>query len=100
MGYLTTFKLSWSGNFDVKSCLSLTDWGFSDENLEIYDKWYSCQDDMIQISQQYPDVLFTLSGVGDDPNDQWIEYYQNGKSQYCHAKITFEPYDVNKMIKN
>lgn len=60
-------------------------------------KWYDHDDDMKQLSKQYPNVLFLLSGVGEESLDLWQTYYQNGKKQVCEAKIKFESYDERKM---
>lgn len=49
----------------------------------IQDTWYQSFDDMVSISKQFPEVLFTLTGYGDQRDDQWIEYFKNGRVQHC-----------------
>ena len=44
-------------------------------------KWYERTETMTQISQMWPDTLFTLEGEGDEQGDVWIEYHFNGKVQ-------------------
>ena len=61
-------------------------------------KWYEHDSDMRLISEQYPDILFTLYGEGEEPGDLWIKYYQNGKCQTENAKITFGKFDKNKLV--
>lgn len=60
-------------------------------------KWDNFRNDMKEISNTYKDVLFQISGVGDDVGDIWKSYFQNGKNQYCKAKITFDDFDESKL---
>lgn len=52
-------------------------------------KWYDCEKDMIDISKQFPDVVFQLSGDGEERDDMWREYFKNGKYEKCPAQIIF-----------
>lgn len=62
-------------------------------------KWYEHETDMIDISKEYPNVVFTLKGEGEESGDVWRKYFKNGKIQRCHAKITFDDYDESKLTK-
>jgi len=42
---------------------------------------------------KYPDILFTLEGKGEESDDLWISYYQNGKAQHCQAEIVYPEYN-------
>ena len=44
---------------------------------------------MMQISEMFPDVIFRLSGDGEEREDMWHEYFHNGKVEECRAKIIF-----------
>lgn len=73
------------------------------ENVDFYDwgdgswsadgqKWYEQEEDMYKLSLQFPDVRFRLHGNGEDQDDLWDEYWQNGSYQHCHAYIpSFDP---------
>jgi hypothetical protein len=58
-------------------------------------KWYSQERDMLELSLQFPDVRFCLHGNGEDDDDLWDEYWENGCYQHCHSEIP--PYDPSKM---
>lgn len=60
-------------------------------------KWYDCDTDMLRISLKYPEVLFILSGTGEESGDIWRTYFKNGKMQHARAMIAFESYDPEKM---
>jgi hypothetical protein len=40
-----------------------------------------------------PDVLFTLSGEGEESGDIWRKYYKNGKCQTTAAVIQLDDFD-------
>lgn len=98
MGYYTRHKLRIvQGDTEVdheKQIEELADYQdlFSDTV-----KWYDCNKDMREYSKSYPDVLFEISGEGEEGGDIWIKYFRNGKAQLCKATITFEEYDINKL---
>lgn len=60
-------------------------------------KWYDHDDDMLLLSKRFPEALFELSGSGEDKCDMWTTYYHDGKMQYCHAIITYEEFDQEKL---
>ncbi len=60
-------------------------------------KWYGHEKDMKAFSRHFPDLVFKLEGRGEEPGDLWVKYFKNGKMQRCHAKITFAPFDENKL---
>lgn len=58
-------------------------------------KWYDHTYDMMKISKLFPDVIFRLSGEGEEKEDMWHEYFHNGKVEECRAKITFpQPIEI------
>ena len=60
-------------------------------------KWYYHDEEMIELSKQFPETVFYLYGEGEESGDLWYQYYKNGKSQYCPAIVTYEPYDESKL---
>lgn len=60
-------------------------------------KWYDCDEDMLEMSKAFPEIVFCLHGEGEAPEDLWDRYYKNGKMQNCKAVITYEEYDESKL---
>ena len=54
---------------------------------------------MISISKKFPEVLFTLSGEGEESGDIWMKYFKNGKVQNANTKVTIshDPFDESKL---
>lgn len=57
-------------------------------------KWYGHEQDMIDISRQFPDMVFCLEGVGEQNDDMWKRYFKNGKCELCKAEIVFPEPEV------
>lgn len=64
-----------------------------DEDGDSYDevKWYDHDDDMLEHSRKYPNLVFRLTGEGEESGDQWCTYYQNGKSKTHKAEEWVPP---------
>jgi hypothetical protein len=59
-------------------------------------KWYDHEGEMQSFSRKFPDVLFTLTGYGEDIADKqdiWVKYFKGGKMQHYKAKIFFPSFD-------
>lgn len=42
-------------------------------------KWYDADRDMLELSKIFPDIIFRLRGQGDDSDDKWETYYNDGR---------------------
>jgi hypothetical protein len=60
-------------------------------------KWYDHEDDMRNVSKNFKDVLFVLTGNGEEAKDMWVKYFLNGKMQVENAVITYGEFDKNKL---
>lgn len=60
-------------------------------------KWYSYEEDMRKHSSKNRDILFLLSGQGEESTDLWKAYFLNGKMQSCPAIITYDEFDESKL---
>lgn len=67
---------------------------FIDEREEC--KWYDHEADLREFSKRFPDAIFRLEGKSAS-YDMWVKYFQNGKMQWCEAKITYDPFDPEKL---
>ena len=61
-------------------------------------KWYEHTEDMCRLSKEYPNVLFTLTGNGEESEDMWVKYFMNGKVQVENAVITYGKFDPKKLV--
>lgn len=59
--------------------------------------WYDHEEDMVKLSQQFPDILFILSGNGENAEDLWKKYFFGGLVQRAPAQITYEELNKNKL---
>lgn len=59
-------------------------------------KWYDYEQDMLQLSREFPDVLYVLHAEGED-GERWRTYFKGGKSQTVEAKIIFDEFDESKL---
>ena len=60
-------------------------------------KWYNHEDELKAFSLKHPETIFILEGDGENYDNIWIKYIQNGKCQTYKAKITFDEFDENKL---
>lgn len=60
-------------------------------------KWYEHEDHIRALSKEFPNVLFTLRGEGEESGDIWNKYFLNGKMQMAKAQIAFDPFDESKL---
>ena len=104
MGYYTDYNLTAHGASEKQltemNKIIIQEWGLEKwgDGWWCNAKWYDHDDDMIGLSNLYPDVLFILEGNGEESDDIWITYYKGGKHQYCPASIIFPEYDESKLI--
>lgn len=52
-------------------------------------KWYHFEKDMDKLSQEFPHMTFMLEGDGEDYDDYWIEYFQDGNHELCVGSFTY-----------
>lgn len=53
-------------------------------------KWYDHDEDMLALSKAFPNIVFVLTGEGEDRDDNWISYYKNGQIEVCHGRIVYD----------
>lgn len=100
MGYYTRYDLKIDGTREeidrVSEYLYRTEIsGYKLLKLSSYEpsKWYNHMEDMLDLSKEFPNVLFTLSGDGEDSGDFWKKYFKGGKVQIAFGEITYADFD-------
>lgn len=118
MGYLTRFKLTWEAPIpaeitderarakaraerdgQIVAVLEQTEWWSSIEDGEAQ-KWYSRHTDIREVAMQFPDVVFTLQGHGENATDMWRTYFQADFCYTVKAVITYPEFDPDKLELN
>ena len=112
MGYYTRYSLEVRGIKDVQEHATLRELVdkfdcFQKDEFELYEskayfypddevKWYRHENDMLRLSQFFPDMTFCLEGIGEDNEDMWRKYFHNGIVDYCPAHISYpSPTKIN-----
>lgn len=102
MGYCTDYKLTTKPRKELSlDDLETMSGGYCwDEDMghsySLYDaKWYDHEAHMKKFSKKKDnkDLLFILSGEGEESGDLWQAYYKNGKSVHYQATLTFPEFD-------
>jgi len=60
-------------------------------------KWYHWEEDMIDLSKAYPDIIFELYGDGDDSEDVWKSVFYNGKHEHVAQRSYFPAINISKL---
>lgn len=100
MGYNTRYTLSYVGADQLDSAAIELAKETIDEGYDPFEegcRWYDHDVDMRNLSREYPTLLFTLEGEGEEAGDLWKKYYNNGRVQVAKAKITFDEFDEKKL---
>jgi hypothetical protein len=53
-------------------------------------KWYNHEKDMGHLSEEFPDILFSLNCLGED-GERWMIYALNGATQEVKPEIVYPP---------
>lgn len=113
MGYNTTFDLKWEGEPEAEDDVDERIIAFLKadnspgrhrfdylHSILVYEdtnqKWYEHDTDMIEFSKHFPKLTFTLTGAGEEHDDLWVAYYQNGEGWSGNATINYPTLDVLK----
>lgn len=77
MGYYTDYTISWDDP-NLKTIDAYNEVIVNGEILHSV-KWYDDESDMAAISNEYPNVKFTVTGTGEESPDFWKRVYLNGE---------------------
>ncbi|QAY08764.1 hypothetical protein SEA_GENIE2_106 [Streptomyces phage Genie2] len=61
-------------------------------------KWYDWESDMAALSRDWPNVLFAISGEGEEPGDLWKAWVRNGKVIKVQGRITYDVPDLDREL--
>ena len=55
--------------------------------------WYNHEQNMAEASRNWPSLLFTLDGQGEEDDDIWRKYFRNGLVQEARAVVTYPAFN-------
>lgn len=112
MGYYTKYKLTVKdlyNNTEYEKQITkelLDKFKFLYEDLETDEiKWYEHVKELTNFSSNYNNVLFTLTGIGEEhyfegtklTADIWIKYFYNGKTYTDKLNYNFPKFNSDKL---
>lgn len=99
MGYYTDFKLNFDGQVE-EIPNGLQDECYVEDLLDegfVSGKWYEWEEDMRLLSNANPEILFKLTGHGEEAGDEWKAYFKGGKCQVEKAVISYGEFNERKL---
>lgn len=57
-------------------------------------KWYDYAKDMIEVSLKYPEIIFEISGEGEESGDIWRHYFKNGRDKRICPEMVWPVFDI------
>lgn len=101
MGYYTRYELSFDHGYDpvleekvMKRIEEISGYTYLfDQEV----KWYEHIEDMLTLSKEFPEIVFTLNGEGEESGDVWVAYFLNGKHVVHKAEIVLPKFDINDL---
>lgn len=92
MGYYTNFTISLIEGDEEQYEQMLKELAEKTDYSEIEDeffnaKWYDCEEDCIEISKKYPDILFQVDGDGEETPDFWSCRFKAGVPEHVECGI-------------
>lgn len=96
MGYYTDYDISSNSEEIQQRIEEVSDYGF--DRGQMNGKWYRYQEDVKQVSLEFPDEVIVVEGDGEEQGDVWKHYFKNGKSFKAQAVVvSFEDFDEGKL---
>lgn len=104
MGYYTIYSLNIikDPNNEIEAFKNELSNYFTDTEVDyLFDgyleaKWYDWSTNLEGISKKFPNMLFLLSGDGEEPLDIWNCYFCNGNSHYREIQTHWEEFDAEE----
>lgn len=60
--------------------------------------WYDHEEDVAELSKQFPHILFFLKGEGEEAGDVWKLWARNGKTKKVQAELVFPEFDIESEL--
>lgn len=108
MGYYTFIDITYNVETDTPKDDQIQTWIHTHEVGNLFEDLYpggACgqiknlapDPDIIELSTAFPEVLFTLQGTGEEPEDLWRTYFRGGLAQEASATVTYPEFDPDML---
>ena len=78
--------------------LNTTSYVFHEDFVLMDRTWENWMENMISISKQYQNALFTLIRVDYEDDETTRVYFKNGKFQNANVRVVFDEFDEGKLL--
>jgi len=96
MGYCTRYDISDNPETVQQAIEEKSQYRFYHGQTEEV-KWYDWKQHCLEVSKDFPNLVISVSGDGEEQGDQWKAYLKDGKIQIAKAVVTFEAFDEAKL---
>lgn len=90
MGYYTSYEIEVRPSELRERVIASVEALVSYNPFEGSTKWYDHEANLKTVSRGYPDVLVIIDGEGEEVNDKWRMFVQNGKTE-THRMPEWKP---------
>ena len=94
MGYYTDFSLSVLNDRECDLTILINEINSKHKYDLIYEdgyarcvKWYDWEEDLMELSKKYPDMLIEITGDGEDSGDFWEARFKGGTEEYHDMRM-------------
>ena len=61
-------------------------------------KWYDHEEEILELSEEFPDFVFILSGDGEEQGDVWKKHFHNGYVETHVPKMMWPGFNIREFV--
>lgn len=82
---------------EKRSGYNIEENGSPDSGIVFDAKWYDSEDDLVEVSKEFPEVVIEMDVEGEERDDNWTIRVKNGEKEIVRAKTVTPPF--TKILK-